>query len=168
MGLGLAIRPAEPRDAQAIADIYNYFVANSIATFEEEQVQTLEMASRIEDVRSTGLPWLVAEDAGRICGYAHAKPWRPRSAYRFSVEITVYVHPQRIGQGIGSALYRRLFPLLEARGVHAVIGGIALPNDPSVALHEKLGLRKVAHFKEVGFKQNRWIDVGYWQRTLPA
>src|SRR5215469_16101050 len=98
------------------------------------------------------MPWLVAEETGVVSGYAHAKPWKPRSAYRFSVEITVYVNPQRVRRGIGSMLYGQLFRLLQARGVHAVIGGIALPNDPSVALHEKLGLRKVAHFKEVGFK----------------
>ena len=162
----MLIRPAESRDAQAIADLYNFFISTSTVTFEEEALAASEIVRRIEAVQSTGLPWLVAEEAGELCGYAHAKPWRPRSAYRFSVEITVYVNPRLARQGIGSLLYGDLFRLLEERGVHAVIGGIALPNDASVALHEKLGLVKVAHFKEVGFKFDRWIDVGYWQRTL--
>jgi phosphinothricin acetyltransferase len=162
----MTIRSAESRDAHAIADIYNFFVSTSTVTFEEETVSAPEIARRMEEVQSVGLPWLVAEEAGALSGYTHAKPWRPRSAYRFSVEITVYVEPGRVRRGIGSMLYGQLFPLLQARGVHAVIGGIALPNDPSVALHEKLGLRKVAHFKEVGFKLGRWIDVGYWQYTF--
>jgi phosphinothricin acetyltransferase len=162
----MTIRSADPRDAQAIAHIYNLFVATSTITFEEEPVPVSEMARRIEEVQSFGLPWLVAEEAGVVCGYANAKPWRPRSAYRFSVEVTIYVDPRRVRRGIGTMLYGQLFPLLQARGVHTVIGGIALPNDASVVLHEKLGLRKVAHFKEVGFKFDRWIDVAYWQRTL--
>ena len=86
--------------------------------------------------------------------------------YRFSVEVTVYVAPGHAGRGIGSTLYGELFPMLKTLGIRAVIGGIALPNEASVALHEKFGMRKVAHFGEVGFKFDRWIDVGYWQRTL--
>jgi L-amino acid N-acyltransferase YncA len=144
----------------AIGDIYNFFVSTSTITFEEETVPTSEIARRIEEVQSAGLPWLVAEEARVLSGYAHAKPWRPRSAYRFSEEITVYVDPRCVRRGIGSRLYGQLFPLLQARGVDAVIGGIALPNDPSVALDEKLGLRNVAQFKEMGFKFDRWIDVG--------
>ena len=162
----MTLRSAEPRDAQSIADIYNPFVKSSTITFEEEEVTAPEIARRIAEVKAAGLPWLVAGDAGELTGYAYAKPWRPRSAYRFSVEITVYVDLRSVRRGIGSQLYSQLFSLLQARGVHAVIGGIALPNDPSVAFHEKFGLRKVAHFKEVGFKLGRWINVGYWQLTL--
>ncbi len=125
-----------------------------------------EMARRIEDVQSASLPWLVAEEGSQILGYAYATQWRARSAYRFSVEITVYLAPEYTGRGIGSKLYGQLFPILQARGIHAVMGGIALPNEASVALHEKFGLRKVAHFEQVGFKFNQWIDVGYWQRML--
>ncbi|HEY3824356.1 MAG TPA: arsinothricin resistance N-acetyltransferase ArsN1 family B [Bryobacteraceae bacterium] len=162
----MTIRSAEAGDAQAIADIYNFFVSTSTITFEEEAVPAAEIARRVEEVQSAGLPWLVAEEAGLVSGYAHAKPWRPRGAYRFSVEITVYVDPGFVRRGIGYELYNELFSHLRARGVHAAIGGIALPNEPSVALHEKLGMRKVAHFEEVGFKFDRWIDVGYWQLTF--
>lgn len=125
-----------------------------------------EMARRLEEVRSAALPWLVAEAAGQAVGYAYATPWKARTGYRFSAEITVYLRPGQAGRGIGSRLYGELFPMLQARRIHAVMGGIALPNEASVALHEKFGMRKVAHFEAVGFKFDRWIDVGYWQRTL--
>lgn len=135
-------------------------------TFEKELVSAAEIAQRIEDVRSASLPWLVAEQAGRVVGYAYATKWKARFGYRFSAEVTVYVAPADAGRRIGSNLYAELFPILRARGIHAVIGGIAMPNEASVALHEKFGMRKVAHFKEVGFKFDRWVDVGYWQCML--
>ena len=160
------IRPATPSDAEAVAGIYNHYVRETVVTFEEEPVTPSEMASRMEDVRSASLPWLVAEIGGQVVGYAYGTRWRPRTGYRFSTEITVYLHPAQSGRGLGSGLYGLLFPILQERGLHAVIGGIALPNPPSVALHEKFGMRQVAHFKETGFKFGRWIDVGYWERTL--
>ncbi len=161
-----AIRAAASSDARAVAAIYNHYVAETVITFEERPVHADEMARRIGDVQSASLPWLVAEENGQIVGYAHAAPWKTRSAYRFSVEITVYVAPDKVGHGIGSMLYRHLFTILQTLDVHAVIGGIALPNEASVALHEKLGLEKVAHFQQVGFKFNKWVDVGYWERIL--
>jgi len=162
----MRVRPAEPGDASAIAAIYNHYIAETVITFEELPVPAAEIARRIEDVRAAALPWLVAEQAGRILGYAYATKWRDRSAYRFSAEVTVYLDPSDVGRGIGSKLYAELFPRLRARGVHAALGGIALPNEASIALHEKFGMRKVAHLEEVGFKFDRWIDVGYWQCTL--
>lgn len=160
------IRDATPSDAAALAAIYNHYVRETVVTFEEEPVAAEEMARRLEEVLSASLPWLAAEEEGRVVGYAYATRWKARSGYRFSAEVTVYLAPDRGGRGIGSKLYGELFPRLEARGIHAVMGGIALPNEASVALHEKFGLRKVAEFKEVGFKFGRWIDVGYWQRTF--
>jgi phosphinothricin acetyltransferase len=163
---GPTIREAAAPDSEVIAAIYNHYVAATVVTFEEEPVPVVEMARRIEEVRSASLPWLVAEADGRVVGYAYARPWHARSAYRFSVEITVYLAPAHVGRGIGSKLYGELLPILQARRIHAVMGGIALPNEASVALHEKFGMRKVAQFEEVGFKFDRWIAVGYWQRTL--
>lgn len=160
------IRAAELSDAEAVAAVYNHYVVHSIATYEEEPVSAEEMAGRMAEVREASLPWVVADDDGRVVGYAYATKWRTRMGYRFSVEISVYLAPGAEGRGLGSRLYRELFPLLEARGIHTVIGGIALPNDPSVALHEKFGMQKVAHFHEVGFKFGKWIDTAYWQRTL--
>jgi L-amino acid N-acyltransferase YncA len=160
------VRAATLADAEAIAEIYNHYITSTVVTFEAEPVASSEIAQRMQVIAAASLPWLVAEVGGQVAGYAYASKWNGRSAYKFSAEITVYLAPARVGQGIGSKLYGRLFPILRERGMHAVIGGIALPNAASVALHEKLGLEKVALFKEVGFKFDRWIDVGYWQRTL--
>lgn len=162
----MSIRQAEPSDALAIAEIYNHYITESVITFEEEPVTVSEMARRMAEVRSASLPWLVAEESGELTGYAYASPWRSRSAYRFSVEATVYIAPGFVGRGIGSLLFGQLLSMLQAQKIHSVIGGIALPNEASVALNEKFGLRKVAEFHEVGFKFGRWINVGYWQRTF--
>lgn len=160
------IRSAEPGDASAIVRIYNHFIRETVVTFEEEEISADEMWSRVGHVQSASLPWLVAEEGGDVAGYAYATKWKTRSGYRFSVEISVYLDPAAGGRGLGSRLYAALLPLLEARGVHAVIGGVALPNDASVALHEKFGFRKVAHFEQTGFKFGRWIDVAYWEKLL--
>jgi phosphinothricin acetyltransferase len=160
------LREATAADAAAIAAIYNQYVTDTIVTFEEEPVTADEIASRMAKVRGASLPWLVAEAEGKVVGYAYASPWAARVGYRFTVEITVYVHRDHSAKGLGSALYGALLPMLEARGIHSVIGGIALPNEASVALHEKCGLRKVAHYDEVGIKFGQWIAVGYWQRIF--
>ncbi len=159
------IRSATPADADAICAIYNHYVLHTAVTFEEVAVEAAEMRQRIAEVQAL-FPWLVAEDEGRLMGYAYASRWRTRSAYRYSVESTVYLSPEAVGRGWGSRLYRELFAQLEAAGIHAVMGGITLPNPASVALHEKLGFRKVAHFEAVGWKEGKWLDVGYWQRVL--
>lgn len=163
-----ALREATAQDAAALASIYNYYVEHSVITFEEEVLAPGEMAARVAETRGAGLPWLVVESGDAVAGYAYASKWKGRCAYRFSVEVTVYLAPDHLGRGLGSALYRALFADLGKRGYHCAIGGIALPNDASVALHERLGMEKVAHFREVGYKFGRWIDVGYWQGVLPA
>jgi phosphinothricin acetyltransferase len=105
-------------------------------------------------------------DEGRVLGYAYASKWRARPGYRHAVESSVYVDHGQRGRGLGLALYRALLARLEGR-FHAIIGGIALPNAASIALHERLGFRQVACFPEVGHKFGAWVDVGYWQLTLP-
>jgi len=159
------IRPCRLSDAEQICEIYNHHVRNTVVTFEETPVAVDEMARRIATVTEKW-PWFVWEEQGAIAGYAYAGMWKERSAYRFSVESTVYVAENRVRRGIGAALYRALLPELKVRGAHYVIGGIALPNDASVALHERLGFEKIGHFKEVGFKHGRWVDVGYWTLIL--
>ena len=124
------------------------------------------MAVRIGKVLKLKLTWLVAERDGVVLGYAYAGLWRERHAYRFAVESTVYVARDAGVRGIGSALYTALFDLLRQAGYHTVLGVIALPNAASIALHEKFGMRQVAHFKEVGFKFGQWHDVGNWQVVL--
>jgi L-amino acid N-acyltransferase YncA len=160
------LRIAQAADAASLAAIYNHFVLHTVVTFEEAAVAVQEMAERISQTTSAGLPWLVIERDAGILGYAHASKWKGRCAYRFAVETTVYLQPGMEGRGLGSILYAELLRRLTASGYHCAIGGIALPNAASVRLHEKLGFEKVAHFKEVGFKQARWIDVGYWQKQL--
>jgi L-amino acid N-acyltransferase YncA len=162
------IRMAAAADGAALARIYNYYIANTIVTFEETAVSAADMQVRVADTEAVQLPWLVAQSAEGVTGFAYASRWKGRCAYRFSAESTVYLEPGAIGQGLGTALYSTLLERLQAIGCHAVIGGIALPNQASVALHEKLGMHKVAHFSEVGFKFRRWIDVGYWQRVFGA
>lgn len=172
------IRSASPEDVPFITDIYNYYISESIATFEEKVVTESQMAQRIANVTDAGLPWIVAQQQEReqqtIIGYAYASPFKSRSAYRFSIEVSVYLSPKltrstrgsKNGSGWGTKLYTDLFEKVKALPVHSIIGGISLPNAASVALHEKMGMQQVAHFKEVGFKFNQWIDVGYWQLVL--
>lgn len=162
----VSIRPAQMSDATAVAGIYNHYVLNSIATFEEDPVSDEAMAARIQQTLSTGMPWLVATEADRILGYAYAGAWKARSAYRHSVEITVYLDAGATGTGLGTRLYEALFARLRELPVHLAIGGIALPNAASIALHERFGMHKVAHFREVGYKFGRWVDVAYWQLRL--
>lgn len=160
------IREIRQNDAEAIAAIYNHYVQTSVATFEEDPVTSEDIRNRMEGVRSASLPWFGAERAGRVIGYAYATPWKGRSAYRFSAEASMYIDSGHVGHGTGSALYANLIAAVRDRGIHVLIGGISLPNEASVALNEKFGFRKVAHFAEVGFKFGKWIDVGYWQLAL--
>lgn len=164
----IVVRAAAAEDAAAIARIYNHYVAETIITFEEDAVGEAEMRERIEETRTASLPWFVAVENGELAGYAYASRWKSRCAYRYSLEVTVYVDPARPRRGIGSQLYAALLPALRSAGYHAAMGGIALPNDASIRLHEKFGFKKVAHFKESGFKFGKWIDVGYWQLVFPA
>ena len=159
------IRPATASDASRIAAIYNHYVDHTVVTFEEERVPASEMRKRIETV-SAHYPWLVWDEAGDVIGYAYALEWHARAAYRLTVETTVYLDPQHFRRGFGGALYSALLEDLRERGFHCAIGCIALPNESSVTLHEKLGFEKIGVFGEVGRKFGRWIDVGYWQLIL--
>jgi L-amino acid N-acyltransferase YncA len=159
------IRPVLLSDTQSICDIYNEYVKNSTITFEEIPVPMEEMKGRIE-VATQNYPWIVYEIDDKVVGYTYGRRWRDRAAYRNSVETGIYLDSKFVGRGIGTALKKELLRILKERSFHAVISGIALPNTASVALNEKFGFTKVAHFKEVGFKFNRWIDVGYWELIL--
>jgi L-amino acid N-acyltransferase YncA len=160
------IRAAEAADGAMLAQIYNHYVRNTVVTFEETEVSEADMNLRLAETGEANLPWLVAHSAGRVCGFAYASRWKGRSAYRHSAESTVYLDPTAAGRGLGTALYAALFTRLQSLDCHTVIGGIALPNAASIALHEKFGMREVARFAEVGYKFGRWVDVGYWQRVF--
>jgi len=162
----VAIRDAVPVDAPAIAAIYNREVLTGTATFELEAVVDAAMAGRIAAVQARGLPWLVASNADEVLGYAYASPWKPRGAYAHSVETSVYVAGSARGRDLGGALYAELIERAREAGMHALIGGVTLPNAASVRLHEALGFAHIGTLREVGFKFGRWVDVGYWQKLL--
>ncbi|MEM6525201.1 MAG: arsinothricin resistance N-acetyltransferase ArsN1 family B [Bacteroidota bacterium] len=159
------IRSATLKDAIPITEIYNYYILNSVATFEEIEVTAADMGRRIQEVTSK-LPWIVYEEDSSILGYAYATKWKSRSAYKNTVESTVYIKPGAHKKGIGMRLYQELMDKLKALKLHTVLAGITLPNEASVALHEKLGFIKVGQLKEVGFKFEKWVDVGYWELIL--
>ena len=162
----IELRSISDTDAGSVTRIYNHYVANTIVTFETDPVGEVEMLDRIRETRATGLPWIVAASSADVVGFAYASKWKGRCAYRFSVESTIYLDTDRTGHGLGGCLYSRLIDEIRAMSMHSVIGGIALPNEASVKLHEKLGFKRIGQFEEVGRKFDRWIDVGYWQLLL--
>ncbi|MBB3213357.1 phosphinothricin acetyltransferase [Herbaspirillum sp. Sphag1AN] len=159
------IRPVTVADAAAICEIYNHYVTTTGISFELEPVSVEQMTQRITDIASR-YAWLVYEEQGRVLGYAYASQWKPRLAYRYSVESSVYLAADSGGKGVGAQLYGALFAQLKQREVHVIMAGIALPNAASIGLHEKMGFVKVGHFREVGNKFDQWLDVGYWQLIL--
>lgn len=164
--IDVIVRSASAADAEVLARIYNYYVHNTVITFEEEPVSAQAMAARVAEVQGLSLPWLIAEVETAVVGYAYANKWKMRSAYRYSVETTIYLQHGYEGRGIGTTLYAALLPILRAGGIHLAIGGAALPNEACVSLHERLGFEHVATFRQVGFKHDRWVDVAYWQLVL--
>jgi phosphinothricin acetyltransferase len=156
------IRTIEQKDISQIVDIYNHYIENTTITFEEDPVTNKEMESRIEEY-TKNFPWLVYELDGKILGYCYATKWRVRPAYKHSAEVTVYISKDHLGKGIGTLLYQELIKQCRQKDIHVLVAGIALPNEKSQRLHEKLGFKKIAHFEEIGWKFGRWIDVGYWE-----
>jgi L-amino acid N-acyltransferase YncA len=160
-----SIRPVKKEDSRRICDIYNYYVQNTCISFEEVSVSREEMERRISTI-SAAYPFLVYEVNGDLLGYAYANRWKERSAYRYVAEVTIYIDKDHLGRGIGKDLTKALLDECKKRDFHALMAVIALPNDPSVRLHEEFGFKKAAHFTEVGYKMDRWIDVGYWELLL--
>ncbi|URW75767.1 GNAT family N-acetyltransferase [Sphingomonas donggukensis] len=167
----IAIRAARAEDAAAIAAIYAPYVLGGTVSFETEAPDARAMRGRI--AASDGFyPWLVATngdadgEGGGVLAYAYATRFRDRPAYRYVVETSVYVAGPMIGQGAGRLVYEALVDTLRAQGFTQAIGVLSLPNDHSIRLHEHVGFRRAGVFREVGFKQGRWIDVGYWQCLL--
>lgn len=166
MGVPAArVRPAGPPDARGILSIYAPVVRDTVASFETEVPDLAEMQRRIVATTSS-LPWLVAEEDGSVVGYAYAGPHRERSAYRWSVEVSVYVAASQRGRGVGRAVYEPLLDTLRELGYVSAFAGIALPNPASVALHRALGFRRVGTFEKVGYKHAAWRDVEWWRLAL--
>jgi L-amino acid N-acyltransferase YncA len=160
------IRYADPaRDAAACAAVYEPYVTDSVISLEETPPGAAEFAQRIERITRTH-PWLVAELDGDTVGFAYGSPHRERAAYRWAADVSVYLAARAHRQGIGRALYERLFELLGQQGIRTLCAGITLPNDASVGLHEALWFTPVAIYRNIGFKHGSWHDTGWWQRQL--
>jgi L-amino acid N-acyltransferase YncA len=153
------------RDAGACAAIYAPYVTDTVISLEEAPPSADELTTRIRTTTTTH-PWLVAEDAGQVIGYAYAGSHRTRACYRWATDVAVYVSPACQRRGAGRALYETLLPLLGAQGLRIACAGITLPNDASVGLHEALGFRPVGVYRNIGFKHGAWRDVGWWQLEL--
>jgi len=158
------IRIAEAKDAASIAIIYNHYIANSTVTFEEEAVDSQMILKRMN--AHNQLKWWVCEIENEIVGYAYATYWKPRSAYRYTLETSVYIASGHQKKGIGKKIYSILIEELKILDFKTLLAGISLPNKGSVLFHENLGFRKVGQLERVGFKFNKWIDVGYWELNL--
>lgn len=161
----LLIRPAEPRDAAALAEIYAPSVRERPTSFELDAPDTAEMAQRLARV-SAMWPWLAAESGGELLGYCYASAFAERAAYRWSVTTTVYVRDAAQRRGLGRALYQRLFEILRRQGAVMAFAGITLPNEASVGLHRALGFAPVGVYPRAGFKLGRWWDVAWFGLAL--
>ncbi|MDR3219583.1 MAG: GNAT family N-acetyltransferase [Dysgonamonadaceae bacterium] len=160
------IRNVSLSDAPRIAEIYNYYINNTIITFEETEIDAGEIERRIQHVREKHFPYIVYEEDGRLLAYAYIDNWRSRSAYDISLETSIYLDIHATGKGIGPVLYRELITKSKEINIHSLIGVISLPNEASRKLHERLGFRLVGNFRESGLKFNRLIDVEFWQLIL--
>ena len=160
------IRIADPdRDSTSMLAIYRYFVANSIATFDEVAPSEDEFAFKIRSILPT-YPWLVAEIDDQVIGYAYASQHHPRVGYRWTAEVSVYVSESATGMGIGTILYDSLLNILAHQGLKTLLAIISVPNPASEALHKKLGFEKVGHFEGIGFKFGQWQQTGWWQKQI--
>jgi phosphinothricin acetyltransferase len=163
------VRPAVEADLAALTEIYNHYVLHTAITFDVHPFTPEARRPWFEAHASNGRHRLiVAEDAGVVVGYASTSRWRPKPAYDTTVESTVYCRHDATSRGIGMLLYRSLFALLEHEDVHQVVAGIALPNDPSVRLHERAGFTRVGVFAQVGRKFDRFWDVAWFERPVRA
>lgn len=166
MTTNLHIREVQLADAEAICSIYNHYIATSIVTFDEEAQTVDQWLQKIRLIQETH-PFLVAtDDKNALVAYAYANIWKTRKAYRYTIESSIYLHPEAMGKGIGKQLYSALFDDLRNRGFKRVLAGISLPNPQSVGFHESCGFQHQGTLLEVGKKFGRWIDVGYWGLNL--
>lgn len=159
------IRKVKDDDIEKITEIYNWYILNTIITFEIEAISPLEMRNRVQD-KVEKYSWLVAELDQEIIGYAYYGAFHPRAAYSHTVESTIYLAQENTRKGFGKALYRELLKSAKAQGLRELIGLIALPNQGSTGLHQKLGFEEIGVLRKVGYKFDRYIDVGIWQKSM--
>ncbi len=160
------VRQVSTNDASQIARIYNYYVRETLITFDTEEVSAQEMAQRIEKALHENRPYYVYERDGSILGYCYLGSWKLRNAYSKTAELTIYLDTEAKSQGIGTQLMEHLHANIDTEQYHAIVACITLPNEPSVRMHEKFGYTQVSHFSEVGRKFDKWVDVGDWQLVI--
>jgi L-amino acid N-acyltransferase YncA len=167
LGLGMEIRPAKEADAARIAEIYGYYVTETVVTFDLEPPSARDWAGRLRAAEDAGYPVLVGCEDGRVIGYALATAWKPRLAYRYTAEDSIYLDPGFTGAGRGGALLERLLDEVRRSGIRQVVAAIAdAGGEASVALHRALGFRLIGRMERVGLKHDRWIDVDLLQLSL--
>jgi len=163
----VTVRPAAEEDLGRLNDIYNRYVVETHFTFDIEPMTLDERQEWFTHYAGTGrYRVVVGVSEGIVIGYASSSRWRPKPAYETSIETSIYVAPDAVGRGIGTRLYEELFKSLEGEDVHRAYAGIALPNQASIALHERFGFKRVAHFTEQGRKFDRFWDVGWYEKAL--
>lgn len=163
----MIVRAATASDADALAAIYGHHVLHGFGTFEEEPPLPAEMARRLTAVTAAGLPYLVAEDEGRVLGFAYAGPFRPRAAYRYTVEDSVYIAPDAVGKGVGRAVLSAVIDACEMLGMRQVVAVIGdSGNAASIGLHTALGFSHQGVGRGFGFKHGRWVDIVWMQKAL--
>ena len=160
-----SIRIVRPEDAKELLNIYAPYVRETAITFEYEVPSVQEFENRINKTLET-YPYLVAEEDGQVLGYAYASTYYARTAYNWTTELSIYLHEDARGRGLGSQLYDALEEELEQRGFLRFLACIAVPNEASIAMHEKRGYVQVAHFPKVGYKFEQWHDIVWMQKTL--
>ena len=162
----VTFRPFAWSDVPAIAAIYRHYVEETVITFETEAPSEAVMADRFGKMLDLGHPVIIVEQAGKVMGYAYASFYRPRAAYRFTCENSIYLSKDVVGQGIGGRLLEALLDQCRTAGFKQMIAVITAERANSIRLHEKLGFRKVAHYEAVGFKFDRWLDIVHMQRAI--
>ncbi|MEW1842048.1 N-acetyltransferase family protein [Nonomuraea angiospora] len=163
------IRPAVLADLDAVAEIYAYYVSRTVITFEETPPTVAEWRQRLDDLAGRGLPFLVADLDGEVAGYAYAGPWRPKPAYRHTVEDSIYLAPDQTGRGLGGMLLDPLLTRCAQAGMRQMVAVIAdTGSAASTALHKRFGFAHAGRLNGVGYKHGRWIDTELMQRALTA
>ncbi|GHT55299.1 GNAT family N-acetyltransferase [Bacteroidia bacterium] len=160
------IRNVKLSDAARIAEIYNYYIENTVVTFDAIPVAAENIRHKIEEIRAKGYPYLVCEKDEQLVGYAYLNTWRSRAAYNITLETSIYLDIQHTGKNLGTKLYAALIEKASGMNIHSLIGVISLPNDESRKLHEKFGFQLIGNFREAGIKFNKLIDVEFWQKFL--
>jgi phosphinothricin acetyltransferase len=162
----LVIRPYSPADIPAVTRIYGHYVRDTVITFETSEPDEAEMASRFSTIAGKGHPLLIAEQDGQVIGYAYASTYRPREAYRFTCEDSIYLAPEAVGKGLGSRLLARLIEDSSRAGLKQMLAVITAERANSIRLHEKHGFRFIGTYEALGYKFDRWLDIVHMQRAL--